>query len=168
MSTSADHHVQAIIDLLDAADDTEWTPTTPDVFRYWDRAQSEKGPGADQPAHLYVWSPTSSSLEQFSMDGTRFDRTDAIEIQIWSLDETEPRQLQDDVVAICSQYLDDNRVRTPYSTVEPTGVNDFREQKTARRTEHYVMSVEIDTRGLDATGFIDESTFDVVFDAGFA
>ena len=150
--TNADHHVTAIVDLLDAADASEWTPATPTVERYWDVAQSEKGPGADQPGELYVWSPTTSSLEQFSMDGARFDRTDSIEVQVWTLDETEARQYQTDVTDILSSYLDDNRVETPYSTVEPTGLNDFREQKTTRQTDHYVMSVEVDARGLDPTG----------------
>ena len=44
--TNADQHVQAIIDLLEAADDAEWG-TVPDVREYWADAQSERGPGAE-------------------------------------------------------------------------------------------------------------------------
>ena len=150
--TSAGHHVQAIIDLLENADSTEWTPATdPVVKQYWDDAQSERGPGADQPAILYVWSPTGSSLDRFSMDGDDFDRSDTIEVQAWSLDETVVEQLQADVVDILSQYLDDNKVQTPYHDVAPVNTEDFREQKPARSTDHYVMSVEVETRTLEDT-----------------
>ena len=76
---------------------------------------------------------------------------DTIEIQIWSLDEPETQQLQSDVVDILSQYLDDNNIRTPYSDLAPTGTDDFREQTSATHTDHYVMSVEVGTRGLQDT-----------------
>lgn len=151
-TTSAEHHVQAIIDLLDAADASEWTPDPPDVRRYWDDAQSEKGPGGGQPAVAYVWSPADSTLDRFSIDGTKFRQTNTVEVQLWSLDEQEPVQLQNDVVEILSGYLDDNKTETPYSDVAPTSVSDFREQKPARITDHYIMSVVIDTDGLSDTG----------------
>jgi hypothetical protein len=167
--TNAEHHVQAIIDLLEAATDSEWTPTTtPNVRRYWDDAQSERGPGADQPAILYVWSPTGTPLEQFSRDATQYDKTDTVEIQAWSFDATESRQLQTDVTRILSKFLDDNKDNTPYNTVRPTGQEDFREQKPARTTDHYVMSVEVDTRGLSPTRDIDATAFELTFDGPFA
>lgn len=150
--TNAGHAVQDVINLLENADPAEWTPEPPNVHRYWDVAQSEKGPGADQPDEIYVWSPTSTDLEQFSIDGDKFDQTDGIEVQIWSLDDVAVRQLQSDVTEILSGYLDDNAVATPYSTVKPTAENDFREQKMAQSTDHYIMSVELDTRGLSETG----------------
>jgi len=166
--TSAEHHVQVIIDLLQNADATEWQPTTPNVRNYWDDAQSERGPGADQPGILYVWSPTGSTLDRFSMDATRFDRSDTVEVQAWSLDETETRQLQGGVVDILSQYLDDNETLTPYTDVAPVATEDFREQKPARTTDHYVMSVEVETRDLQQTDYVEDSRFSLFFDAGFA
>lgn len=150
--TSAGHHVQVIIDLLENAASAEWgTPSDPNVRRYWDDAQSERGPGADQPAILYVWSPTGSTLDRFAMDGDKFDRSDTVEVQVWSLDESKTRTLQGDVVDILSQYLDDNETDTPYTDVAPTNTDDFREQKPARSTDHYVMSVEVETRDLQDT-----------------
>jgi hypothetical protein len=149
--TNAEHHVQVIIDLLENADATEWTPDTPTVKNYWDDAQSERGPGAGQPGILYVWSPTGSTLDRFSIDGDKFDRSDTVEVQAWTLDETETRQLQGNVVDILSQYLDDNETETPYTDVQPTNTEDFREQKPARTTDHYVMSVEVETTDLQDT-----------------
>ena len=150
--TSADHHVQAVIDLLENADATEWTPDPPDIRNYWDDAQSERGPGAGQPAVAYVWSPADTSLDRFSMDGTKFRQNDTVEVQFWSLDEQEPVQLQSDAVDILSQYLDDNKVQTPYTDVAPTSTADYREQTPARTTDHYIMSVTVDTDGLSDTG----------------
>ena len=149
--SNADHHVQVVIDLLEDADTQQWTPDTPDIRNYWDDSGSERGNGADMPAVLYVWSPTGSTLDRFSGDGDKFDRQDTIEIQIWSLDEPETQQLQNDVVDILSQYLDDNKIRTPFSDLAPTGTDDFREQTSATHTDHYVMSVEVGTRGLQDT-----------------
>ena len=148
--TNADHHVQTIIDLLDAADAAEWG-VVPDVRNYWTDAQSERGPGADQPPILYVWSPVGSTLERFSMDGDDFDRGDTVEVQAWSLVEAETERLQRDVTRILSGYLDDNNTQTPFTDVAPVGEEDFREQTPARRTDHYVMSVEVETRGLQDT-----------------
>lgn len=151
--TSADHHVPAIIDLLEAASATDWpSDTPPEVFRYQDRSQSERGPGAGQVPHLYVWSPTTSSLEQFTRDGTRFDRSDVLDILVYSLDETTARTYRDAAVEILSAFLDDNETQTPYSTVEPTGLNDYREQKATRQTQHFVLGLEVEPRGLTDTG----------------
>jgi hypothetical protein len=150
-ATDATTHVEEIKSLLEAAPDTDWTPTTPTIRTYWEDAQSERGPGADQPGVLYVWSPTDSTLETFSMDGDDFLENNTVEVQAWSLDEQEARQLQSDITRILSQYLDDNTVNTPYSDVHPTGQADFREQKPARDTRHYVMSVTVETTGLSDT-----------------
>jgi len=151
--TSAAHHVPAIINLLNAAANTAWpNDTAPDVFRYQDRSQQERGPGAGQVPHLYVWSPTTSSIEQFTRDGTRFNRSDVIDILVYSFEETTARTYRDAAVEILSQYLDDNETETPYSTVEPTGLNDYREQKATRQTQHFVMGLEVEPRGLTDTG----------------
>lgn len=167
--TSASHHVQAIIDLLENATTGEWTPAQdPNVHRYWDHAQSERGPGADQPAILYVWSPTGSTLDRFAMDGDRFDRSDTVEVQAWSLDETTTEQLQADMVNIIGLYIDDNETNTPYTDVQPVNTEDFREQKPARTTDHYVMSVEIETRDLQERGEEVATAFSLGFDSGFA
>jgi len=150
-ATDTTTHVEEIIALLEAAPDTDWTRDTPDVRTYWADSQQERGPGDGQPAVLYVWSPTDSSLETFSMDGDEFREDTTTEVQIWSLDETEARQLQADVTRILSQFLDDNATNTPYSDVHPVNQRDFREQKPARDTRHYVMAVEIETTGLSDT-----------------
>jgi len=166
-ATSETHHVEQIIRLLEATADSEWTPAVPNVRNYWADSQQERGPGADQPAVLYVWSPTDSTLEAFSMDGTRFREDTTVEIQVWSLDEQEARQLQADVTRILAKYLNDNRNNTPYSDVHPTGQADFREQKPARDTRHYVMSVTVETTGLPLSREAEGTVYDTDLDATF-
>lgn len=164
-----DDVVAHIIRLLRNAAADEWNAAqTPSIREYWADAQAERGPGADQPAICYVWSPTTTTLERFSRDETEFDQSDTVEVQVWSLYPNEAKQLQSSVAFILSKYLDDNRVNTPYSDVAPTGKNDFREQKPARSTDHYVMSVEIETRGLSPTREINGTAFESGFDSPFA
>jgi len=194
VATTADHHVEAVVELLSewadygrslliASGETvsvdtgtverygvvenagtlqnagtvtsgvnPWSVDPPTVKQYWDDAQGERGPGADQPGICYVWSPTTSTLERFSRDKDKFEQENNVEVQMWSLDKTVTQQLQADVTKILSKYLDDNEINTPYSDLAPVGENDFREQKPARQTDHYVMSVEIETTGLSDTG----------------
>jgi len=152
--TNKPHHVAATIDLLSqAADYNLWRTTQPPSIReYWADSQSEKGPGAGQPAICYVWSPTDSSLERFSVDDDELQESNNVQVQIWSLDEQEPVTLQSDVIDILSEYMDDNNTETPYSTVEPINKSDFREQKNARSTDYYITAVEIETEGLTEAG----------------
>jgi len=149
-TTSEDHHVEAVIDLLQQA--TEWsTATDPTVRAYWEDSQSERGPGADQPAIAYVWSPVDSTLDRFSMDSD-LRETNTVEIQLWSLDEQEPVTLQRDVINILGQYLDDNKINTPYTDLQPSSASDYRAQTPARSTGHYIMSVQVDTDALVTAG----------------
>lgn len=151
--TNEEHHVEAIIDLLSQAEDYAfWRPTPPTVRKYWADSQSEKGPGADQPAILYVWSPTDSTLERFSVDDTELQQQDTVEVQVWSLDETEATILQEDVTRILSEYLDDNQTNVPYTDVAPVVESDYREQKNARSTDYYITAVEVETDGLTEAG----------------
>jgi len=150
-TVGVDAPAEQIKSLLAQTSGGNWTGDKPTVKHYWDDAQGERGPGASQAPVLYVWQPTSSTLDRFSMDGTRFDRGDTVRVQVWSLDERRAAQVQRDVTAFISEYLDDNAVQTPASDIAPVTEDDFREQNPARKTDHYVMSVEIEIRGLQPT-----------------
>jgi hypothetical protein len=133
-----------------------WQETPPDVQNYWDVTQQERTPGADQPPRVYVWQPASESHDRFSLDsqnsGTsgrgQTDDTTTVECLIYSLDPQEVVQYADDVRDILQFYYDDNKELTNFQTIEPSATNDYREQNNARQTEAYVMSVEVDLRGL--------------------
>jgi len=151
-TTDAGHHVEAVIELLRDEPDTSWS-TPPVVREYWSDAQSEKGPGADQPPVAYVWSPADSSLERYSVD-EEYRVNNTVEIQFWALDEQTPVALLNDAIAVLSQYLDDNKIDTPYTDIQPSTASDFREQKQARTTDHYLTSLQLDTDGLTTEGLV--------------
>jgi hypothetical protein len=147
--TSETDPVEAVVDLLQDADATEWTGTTPTVKRYWDDAQSERGPGADQPPIIYVWSPVEGNTEALS--GFAYDRLDeqpTVELQVWSLDDVEAEATAQDAVGYLADFGNDNEASSPFHRVRPTTVNDFRAQKPARTTKHYIFTVTIELRRL--------------------
>lgn len=129
-----------------------WSVTPPEVRPYWEDAQNEKGPGAGQPPVVYVWSPVDTTFERFSVDEANLRENSTVELQAWSLDATEVKQLYNDLVQIMSKYLDDNKDLTPYADIQPSSGSDFREQKNARSTQHYIMSIQVDTDGLIDVG----------------
>lgn len=153
ISTSETDPVESIYDLLDQAtnDTSLWTNNPPEVNYYWDIPFAEKSPGADQPDRLYVWSPTGVDTPPFSADGERFDADATVEIQMWSLDEFDVKALQNDVLQFLSNYFADNKEDTAFTHIFPQTASDYREQNPSRRTEAYVMAVEIDLRRLSDT-----------------
>jgi hypothetical protein len=151
--SSADSHVQVVIDLLQAEPDTSWSVTgSPRIKDYFDDAASEKGPGAGQPPVIYVWSPTAATLDRHSMDDNQFYRQNTAQVLITSLGEKQAIDVQNDVVQILSEYLQDNRTDTPFNDLAPTQAADNREQKEARLTDHFVTQVTVETKNLPTTG----------------
>jgi len=154
ISTTETDPVETVYDLLEqaATDSSLWTNTPPEVFFYWDIAFQEKGPGADMPPRVYVWSPTASQTPPFSADGDEFDTEATVEIQLWSLDEREVKVLQNDITQFLSQYFADNANQTDFVNVFPVNKSDYREQKPSRKTQSYVMAIEVELKGLKPTG----------------
>ena len=129
----------------------EWQTDAPEVKHYLDDTQQERGQGADQPPKLYVWEPTSTSTEKFSLDGEQFDRSDTVEILAYSLTERDVIKLQSDVQTILSNYINDNKQDTEFTEIEPTSAADYREQTPRRNTQNFVAGVTVETRHLPET-----------------
>jgi hypothetical protein len=151
--SSADSHVQVVIELLQAEPDTTWSISgSPRIRDFFDDASAEKGPGANQPPVIYVYSPTAATLERHSMDDAQFYRENTAQILIMSLSQSQVVDVQNDVINILSEYLQDNRNDTPFNDLAPTAAADNREQKEARLTDHFVAQVTVETRNLPLTG----------------
>jgi hypothetical protein len=153
IQTTETDPVETVYDLLEqaASDSQYWTNTPPEVYFYWEIAFQEKSPGADMPPRVYVWSPTSTETPPFSSDGELFDTTATVEIQLWGLDERKLKQLQTDIRQFLSQFFADNAVNTDFSHIFPQNASDYREQKPSRKTQAYVMAIEVELRGLKET-----------------
>lgn len=145
-TTTKDDPVDAIHDLLQNAGTSVWNTTQdPTVHRWHDRAEGERGPGDGQPPELYVWQPSGGPIERFTADGALLWEPGApVEVWAFSLDESEVKTLTDDVINFIDDYLDDQEQNTPFVDIQPTSVEDFREQKPRRVTDHYVYRVLVD------------------------
>lgn len=151
--SSATSHVQVVIDLLEAEPDSTWSVAgSPRIKDFFADAAAEKGPGADQPPVIYVWSPTGATLERHSMDDQQFYRENVALVLIMSLSQQQVVDVQADVVQVLSEYLQDNREATPFNDLAPTQASDFREQKEARLTDHFATQVRVETKNLPLTG----------------
>jgi len=172
VSTSETREVETVKDIIEgyANNVTDaFTNTPPDVYFYWDIPQNEKDPGVDMPPRVYVWSPTTTDTGMFSADGDEFDEQATVEVQCWSLDAVQARQLQQDITQILSDYFADNELNTNFTDIRPNNRNDFREQANARMTESYILSIEADVRGLRrASRSGDGLAFSFGFDGDFA
>lgn len=136
--------VDAIVDLLDGAPSATWDTADPTVLRWHDRTESERGPGQGQAPHLYAYQPAGGPIERFSADGALLWEPDApVEVWVYSLDESDTKTLAQNVIDFLDDYLDDQEANTPFVDIQPTSVEDFREQKLTQRTEHFTYRVEV-------------------------
>lgn len=151
-STTESEQVEAIVDLLMGASSSVWTLDDPTVWTWWDRSQSERGPGQGQPAELYAWAPGGFELSRVSADGDVLDETGAVEVWAYTLDEAATAQYARDVIQFISQYIDSNEQFSEFRDIQPSAVEDFREQKLRDITDHFVYNVEIQMQRLSETG----------------
>jgi hypothetical protein len=107
--------------------------------------------GIDLPPNIYVWSPTSAQLPQFSADGDLFQREATVEVQVWSYDPIDVREYHRDVIQLLSNYFADNTNQTEFVDIRPVNASDFREQKNPKTDDPYIMSVEVELQALDDT-----------------
>ena len=157
-STNEQPPVEAIQDLLQQADTSVWNTADPNVYKWWDRAQSERGPGQGQPPELYVSSLTGAPIERISADGALLQEEPTVEIWVYTLSqadgsgEEECAQLARDVIQFMSEYMDNQEANGPFVDIVPSNVEDFREQKLRQKTDHFVYQVEISLERLSNTG----------------
>ena len=148
MSTELDP-VDAAFDLLDGEELA--FQTVPDVFRWHDVDESERGPGQGQAPHLYVWQPTGGPIERFSADGVLLHHpNEAVEVWAYSLVESEVKQLAEEVVNFFAEFMDNQMQETAFADIQPVNKEDLRSQTSRARTEHYIYRVEIQLERLRA------------------
>ena len=97
---------------------------------------------------IYIFSDVSADLERLSADGVQLDSYPTVEIQIWTLEEGDlaPRgsELQTEIVRLLGNLMDDNKARTGFNDIQPTGTSDHRNESSPRRSEHTVMGVTVE------------------------
>ena len=151
-STQEETPVKAIQELLSQADNSVWSTETPEVYLWEERSQDERGPGQGMPPELYVSQLTGGPIERISADGVLFRETPTCEIWVYSLDDTETAQLARDVISYMSEFMDNQEANSPFVDMQPSNVEDYREQKLRKVTQHYIYEVEIEMEKLTDTG----------------
>jgi len=95
---------------------------------------------------LYVYAPTEASINKFSIDGNATNQTNTIEILIMTLDETQTRVYQSDVIAGLTQLYDDNQQQTAFHRFANITASDIRNEHITQQTDHYIGSVTVEVQ----------------------
>ena len=150
MSTSTDPRT-AIMEIL--ADIDAWDGPAPEINYHEDVSQKAKRNQSD-PA-LYLLKSGTDDIDRFSADDDTLTEDETVEIQIWVLEDSPKyppkvlaRRYRDTIIDAVSDYLNDNYANTEFHSIEPSGSNDYRHQHLARKTDHYIYSVDISTHRL--------------------
>jgi len=151
---NSERAVATVIEILSRDEIANYQRQKPIVKNYWDVAQSERGPGADQPVEMYAWEPTSKNIERFSLGDKRAgqgstDDTASVEVLIYSLKNQELLDYKDDARRLIEKYFDDNKQSTSWQTIEVTSVNDYREQTNHRNTDYYIIGLTVKLRKIN-------------------
>jgi len=144
--TDSDDPVEAFRTIFAGIKRQNFRLPKPDVFAMWDVDPQQRLKKPD-PA-LYVWSPTTGAIERFSADGDLHTDTRTVEIMVVTLDESQTHLYTEDIIDILKRYTDDNADLTIYEDVDPTTVEDNRGDNIYGKSDHYIMSVELETQRL--------------------
>lgn len=151
-TTQEEGAIEAIQDLLQEAESTVWSTEDPAVFKWHDRAQSERGPGQGMPPELYISQLTGNPRERISADGVLSLEEPTVEVWVYSLNESETRQLARDVISYLEEFTANQEENLPFVDVYPSNIEDYREQKLRQVTDHFIYEVEISMEALRDTG----------------
>lgn len=145
--SSSPDPVQATVDVLqDASQFGAWTLTEPIVEKQHQTTQKTKQNRTETA--IYVWSPVDSDLQQFDGEHSAIDSNETVEVAVWHLAQadgsghTDCKVYQEDLINYLQGYANDNETNTEFHQVRPTGSNDSRHERVARRTDHYIMGVQ--------------------------
>jgi hypothetical protein len=154
---ASDHLIggdMAINGTVDAVGGTDpFTLEAPNVYSWWEKSQSERGPGQDQLPELHVWQPTSAPLDRITAENSLLEESSSVEIYVYTLNDADAcAQYARDLINYLSAYMSDRERNTTYADIVPTNVEDFREQKLRQKTNHFVYTVECEITHIEETG----------------
>lgn len=145
--TSDPDPVDAIVDILNATDTSQWTNTKPSIYRHDEVASKERENKQDDA--VYVRSLAAMELDRFSADNAEQTEDGQIQVLVYTLDANRSNQHARDIVEILQSLMNDNYTQTGFLSVEPTGLADNRAAKVTRQTRHYIYLVEAETHRLN-------------------
>jgi len=127
-------------------------PIQPTILKWWDRPQSERGPGQGQPPEIYLYRDTTQTTERFSVDADNVIETGSITLFVYSLSEEITHQYLQDAKRLLEEYMSDNYRGTNLHTIEPEESNDYRAEHLTQTTDHFVESYTVGYRDYRSSG----------------
>jgi len=104
-----------------------------------------KGRQNNRNTAIYVQLIGGAGLNRYAPTDQTLQEIETVRVDIWTLEgESTAREYRNEVINTFRRYMADNFTRTKFHDVQPTDSTDFREQKIARQTDHYIYSVEIE------------------------
>ena len=150
-TSSESFPVETTEDILSQTTDSEWTNDKPDRIDFlWNYDHNDRV-NYPNPA-LYVYSPTESTNEKFSIDGNRYIDNASVEIIVMTLDALKTKQYAKDAVQLFTEYFDDNNDKTNFIEISPDTDADLRNEHVAGTTDHYLSTVELSYLDLKDSG----------------
>lgn len=127
-------------------------PIEPTILKWWDRSQSERGPGQGQPPEIYLYRETTQNHERFSADAEHVTESGSVTLFVYSFSEAITRQYLNDAKRLLEEYMSDNYRGTNLHTIEPEESNDYRPEHLTQTTDHYVESYTVGYRDYRSSG----------------
>jgi len=150
VSTSTDDPVDMVKTILTDTADTDYTLAPPDIFAMWEVDSQQRLKNPDPT--VYVWSPTAAAINRFSADGDTLIDERTVECMVLTYSDSETHRYVEDIVDIMGDYIDDNADLTIQEDIEPSSIDDNRGDKLYGNSDHYIMTIEIETERLRASG----------------
>ena len=141
--TQTTNPVDAIVDILEATDDTDYTTEKPEVFRH--DTTTPQGRENEARDAAYVLSSASNQFDRFGVEpGAQDEQTaDAdVSILVKSLTKGNGETLARDIRGILQGFMSDNYDRTAFHHIEPTQIIDDRAGRITRQTDHEDFIIE--------------------------
>lgn len=147
VTSTSENATDTIVDLLSGY--TGWSITAPEVYAKRELSQSQRENNPD-PA-LYVWSPVDTDFSEMDAEGSRLRQNSTVEIEVWTLNESNTEIYSRECVDYLSNYMRDRYQQTNWHQIVPINAADNRSEHIRQMTDHYIYTVQIELRETQET-----------------
>lgn len=119
--------VQAVMDILSGASNSEWPNSTPPdrIERMEASEPSEKQRASRQSdVSLYVFSPVEGETAKFDASGSRTDQTEQVEVVIYTKGASTANNYAGAVQSRIAAFATDNQNATSWADIWPVSIED--------------------------------------------
>lgn len=152
LATETDAREAVRLMLDDNADNSDYDDagTQPDTIEVVE-ASPRKQKHTYQADAIYVWQPADTDTGKMGAAGADRRSTPVVQIEAWTTEsDAQAHALKEDVISIVGQYRNDSQTQTAFVDIYPTTVTDLRHEQRVLDGTHYIETVLVQLRRLDA------------------